>query len=108
MAKDTSFHDYIVYDVLRDISDITSRAMFGGHGVYQQGKIFAIIVDGELYFKANESTKKFFLERASHPFAYSKRDGKTYTMNYWLVGEAVYENRDELKEWVATAINASR
>ena len=100
MAKDTSFHDYVVYDLLGDISGITSKAMFGGYGIYQNGKIFAIIVDGELYFKANEVVKEFFQKHESRPFTYAKKNGKTYAINYWFVPEEVYENRDRFAEWI--------
>ncbi len=100
MTKDTSFHDYVVHDLLGHISGITSKAMFGGYGVYQNGKIFAIIVDGVLYLKANETTKKFFTKHGSYQFTYAKKNGKTYTMNYWFVPEEVYENRDRFAEWI--------
>ena len=38
MPKDQSFHDYVVNDVLVGISGITSRAMFGGWGIYPHTK----------------------------------------------------------------------
>ena len=108
MAKDKSFHDYIVYDLLGDIPKITSRAMFGGHGVYKNGKIFAIIVHGELYLKANDEVKKFFSAHDSHAFTYSKKDGKTYTMNYWFVPEEIFEDRKKFAEWIDIAISIGK
>lgn len=104
MGKDNSFHDYVVYDLLGNFSGISSRAMFGGYGVYKDRKIFAIIVDGELYLKGREGIKEFFESRKSHQFSYSRKDGKTYAMNYWFVPEEVYENRDILAEWVEMAL----
>ena len=82
MSKDTSFHNYVVNDLLADVLGVSSKAMFGGHGVYKNGKIFAIIVEGELYLKASENTKNFFEKHNSHQFTYSKKNGKTYAMNY--------------------------
>ena len=41
-----NFHEYVIGDVLGHISDITSRAMFGGYGMYLEGGIFAIIFLG--------------------------------------------------------------
>ena len=35
---------------------IRVRSMFGGHSVYKDGVIVAIIVDDELYFKVNEQS----------------------------------------------------
>lgn len=103
MSKDSTFHDYVVHDLLGDVSGISSKAMFGGYGVYRDGKIFAIIVDGELYLKGREETKEFFESHNSRQFTYNKKDGKTYKMNYWFVPEEVYENRDMLGGWVDMA-----
>lgn len=100
MSKDTSFHDYVIYDLLGDVSGISSKAMFGGYGVYKNEKSFAIIVDGELYLKADEETKNFFMAHDSHAFTYSKKNGKAYTMNYWFVPEEIFESREKFMEWV--------
>ncbi len=94
MKKNQEFHDYVVGDLMAGIAGITSRGMFGGHGIYQDGKFFAIITDGELYFKGIGGTTQF---------TYSKKDGKTYKMNYWLVPAEVLEDRDALAELVACA-----
>ncbi len=106
--KDTSFHDYVVYDLLGSFPNISSKAMFGGHGVYSDGKIFAIVVDGELYVKGYPATETFFTSRGSHQFTYSKGDGKAYAMRYWHVPEEVYEDRDTFEEWVMVAISGSQ
>ncbi|MEK7585175.1 MAG: TfoX/Sxy family protein [Patescibacteria group bacterium] len=94
MKRNSEFHDYVVGDLLSDVAGITSRAMFGGYGIYKDGKIFAIIVEGELYFKGIGGTTQF---------TYSKKDGKTYKMNYWLVPAEVMENREALADWVQRA-----
>ncbi len=103
MNKSTEFHDYVVYDVLGGIPGITSSAMFGGYGIYKDGKIFAIIVDGELYFKADENTLADFKKLGSSQFTYTKKDGKKYAMNYWLLPEEIMEDRERLESWVFSA-----
>ncbi len=94
--RDQSFHDYVVYDVLGGVPGITSKAMFGGWGVYKDGMIVAIIVESELYAKVNVTTKPEFERLGSHPFTYVKKDGKQVTMSYWLVPEELLENREKL------------
>ena len=101
--KDSSFHDFVMQDVFGDFPGITSRAMFSGWGIYKNGKIFAIIVDGELYFKVGDSNRAEFEEHGSRPFVYESR-GKKVTMSYWLLPEEIMENRDELAEWVEKAL----
>lgn len=103
MKRNYEFHDYVVYDILGDIPGITSRAMFGGYGIYRNGKIFAIIVGGELYFKAGENTVTDFKKLGSRQFAYKKKDGKKYKMNYWLLPEEIMEDRERLELWIDSA-----
>ncbi len=50
MHAKNSFDDYVVHDVLGHIDGISARAMFGGHGIYKDGVIFAIIAYDELFF----------------------------------------------------------
>jgi len=45
------FVTYVIEDVLGDIPGITSRAMFGGYGIYRDGIIFSLIAFNQLYFK---------------------------------------------------------
>ncbi len=68
MKRDQSFHDYVVQDLLEKESGITSRAMFGGWGIYKNGLIFAINSDGELYFKVGDSNRADFEKVGSHPY----------------------------------------
>jgi DNA transformation protein len=106
MGKGSAFLEYVVHDVLADMQGITSRAMFGGHAIYKEGKIFLLIIDDELYAKANESTKDFFEARGSHRFSYTNKHGKVFTMNYYVVPEEVMEQRDECGEWMSMALRA--
>lgn len=92
MAKDSSFHDYILNDVFKDILGITSRSMFGGFGFYKNSVFFGLIADGALYFKVNEDNKKDYERRGSHPFVYDHK-GKPMTMAYWSVPEDILEER---------------
>lgn len=109
MAK-SDFHDYAVYDLLADIEGITSRAMFGGYGLYKDGTIFGIIADDALYLKVDETNRNEYESFGSRPFAYSKGDGKTYEMSYWILPEEILEDRSRLEKLVfqSTAINASK
>lgn len=110
MPRDTTFHDYVVHDLLATMPGITSRAMFGGWGIYRDEKIFAIIVEGELYFKVDDTNRadfeKFGSDR-SHAFVYAKVGGKTATMSYWLVPEEVMEDREKLFDFVDKAVAVS-
>ncbi len=107
MAKN-DFHDYVMQDVLGHIRGVSSRAMFGGHGIYKDGVVFAIIADGELYFKVDDSNRKDYEAAGSKPFCYSAKDRKRVTMSYWEVPASVMEDADEIELWVERSAKISR
>ncbi|MBI1729328.1 TfoX/Sxy family protein [Candidatus Acetothermia bacterium] len=108
MTKDSSFHDYVVYDLLTEVSGITSRAMFGGWGIYKNGLIFGIIFDDELFFKVNDENRVEFERSGSHPLVYANRDGKESTLSYWLITEEVMEDREKLGKLMESSLAVSR
>jgi DNA transformation protein len=105
-ARD-GFLAYVLEDVLSGVPDITSRAMFGGYGIYQRGNIFAIIADGKLFFKADASNRGDYEARGSEPFTYQGPRGKPHQMSYYEVPEEIMEDREEIRTWVSKAASAS-
>lgn len=107
-TQDTGFHDYVVHDLLGTTPGIASRAMFGGWGIYHDGAIFAIMVEGELFLKADEEGRRVFEARGSRQFTYTTRTRPTpVAMPYWLVPDEVMEDRDIFDEWVVHAMRAA-
>lgn len=101
----SSFHDFVVGDVLGHIPGIRSRKMFGGWGIYKEGKIFAIIADEALWFKVHEGNRALFEKAGSRSFTYRNR-GKVYEMAYWSVPEAVINDRRKIEMWVESSLAA--
>lgn len=106
--RDKGFHEYVMRDVFGDMPGIVSRPMFSGWGIYKDGIIFAIIADGELYFKADDTHRKDFERLGSAPFSYQMKSGKMSTLSYWVLPEEVRESRKELEQWIARSVDASR
>lgn len=106
MAHDKEFHDYVMGDVFTGMADITSRPMFGGYGIYQNGVFFALITEGELYFKVDNGNRKYFEELASEPFVYESH-GKSMTMSYWKLPEEIMESKHELPAWIERSVSAA-
>jgi DNA transformation protein len=108
MKKDEGFYEWVLNDLFEGIREITSRAMFGGYGFYVSGKIFAIIAEGRLYFKADEAAIPDFQKYKSKPFHYSSKDRGVYTMGYWELPEEIMEDRSELLKWIKRAAASSK
>ena len=104
------FHDYIVHDCLSHIHGITSKRMFGGYGIYQNYVIFALITsETELYFKVDEALKEKFKSHGSHPFIYTgHKNRKPTEMPYWLLPEAILEDKEKIIKWVSESVEAGR
>lgn len=108
MTKDNSFHEYVMSEAFHDIDGITSRPMFGGWGIHQDGVFFALIGDGQLYFKVDESNKSDYQKYDSKPFVYTGHKGKDVTMSYWELPAEIMENREELVRWIGKSVKARK
>lgn len=106
--KTKSFHSSVMEELFDGISGITSRAMFGGYGIYREGVIFALIVEEDLYFKTDQGNVDDYKEAGSHPFTYQKENGKVIAMSYWLLPDQIMKNRQKLLEWIDLAHAASK
>lgn len=107
MAQNQEFLEYCCEQLERIAENISYKSMFGGHGIYCDGQIFALIADSELFFKGHKYINNFYEAKDSSQFTYYKHD-KPYAMNYWLVPETVLEDVDELQEWLNIALKAGQ
>lgn len=51
MAKDSSFHDYVMNELFVNMEGIRSRPMFGGWGIYKDDMFFSLVSSGQLFLK---------------------------------------------------------
>lgn len=104
----TSMVDYFVNDCLSNIEEITYRAMFGGHGIYKDGYIFAIEAWDKIFFKVDDSNRMDFISRDAEQFVYEQGNHKQTKMNYYVLPEDVMEDREELGKWVDKSVEVSK
>lgn len=81
---------------------VQARAMFGGHGLYHQGLMFALVVDGRLFFKVDEQTVGDFERRGLGPFTYESR-GKVTSLKYREAPPEVMDEPDQMTPWARQA-----
>jgi DNA transformation protein len=81
--------------------------MFGGWAFYKNGAIFAIIADGELYFKTDAESRPDFERRGSRPFVYNKGKVKSTTMSYWILPAEIAEDAASLERWIERSARIS-
>jgi len=91
---DQSLKEFVM-DQLRVLPELRAKPMFGGYGLYQSDQFFGILIQGRLYFKTDEQTRRAYTERGMGPFVYEKARRPT-TLNYFEVPPDVLENRESL------------
>ena len=89
-----------VMDKLSPISNIRSRAMFGGYGIFYEGSMFALIAEDILYFKVNESNRDMYEKARSKPFPHG--------ISYWEVPTEVIEENSKLFNWANISIGIAQ
>ncbi len=95
MAVDPTFVEFVI-EQLEPVGEITNRAMFGGHGIWESGDMFALISsDSTLYFKVDDATRPRYEEAGSEQFM---------TMPYWSVPADLLEDHGELLDWAGDAV----
>jgi len=96
-----------VLEMMRPTASATARAMFGGHGVYVEGRIIGIVVNDELYFKTDAKTLAAYHALGLEPFRYSKADREAVTMGYHRAPDEALESPDAMREWLRGALGAA-
>lgn len=81
---------------------ITSRSQFGGYGLSIDGVMFAVVSDGELYLRANDSIEGFFQACGMVNLIYSKR-GIPVALRYYHVNESLWNDNETLLRFARLA-----
>lgn len=92
---------------LAPLGPLRAKSMFGGWGLYLDGLFCAIVIDDELYFKADGDNVALFTAAGSAPFQYGRSDGGTSTMNYYRVPGEVLEDQPVLLQWARSGQEAA-
>ena len=103
--EEKEFVSYVV-ELMQVIGPVIARGMFGGHGLFLNGLMFALIADSVLYLKVDQDSSKAFKSRGLEPFSYNKK-GKEYRMSYYQAPEEVFEDQDEMTTWANRAYSAA-
>lgn len=95
-----------VMEQLAFVKDLHLRSMFGGYGLFQDDRMFALIYQDQLYFKADAATRAEFQAKSLSPFTYAIR-GKWVKLQYFEAPAEVFDEMDEMRFWVNKALLAA-
>ncbi len=86
--------------------EVTARRMFGGHGLYHEGLMFAIVMDNRLYFKTDAQNRPDFEALGLSPFTYPMK-GREVALSYWSAPDAIFDEPAEAVRWARSAWDAA-
>jgi len=103
--KEKEFVSYVV-DLMSSIGSVHAKGMFGGHGIYLEGLMFALVADSVLYLKSDKESENAFKERGLEAFIYNKK-GQEYKMSYYQAPEEALEDDEEMNLWANKAYSVA-
>ena len=84
--------------------NITCRRMMGGHILYCDGVVFALIARNVLYLKVGDETRGRFQALKLEPFR--PFENKDSAMSYYPPPAEFFEDPDAMLEWGRAAVGA--
>ncbi|MEO1330258.1 MAG: TfoX/Sxy family protein [Pseudomonadota bacterium] len=92
-------------ELFDDLGPVRSRKMFGGAGLFLDGRIFGLVAFERIYLKADGALAEALAAEGAEQFAYEAR-GRTMRMGYWSLPEAALDDRDLAASWARRALAA--
>ena len=91
---------------LAPLGEVTIRGMFGGHILYCDGFVFALVADDALYLKTDDHNRPDFVTRGLA--AFRPYEDRADAMKYYEAPPELFEDRDALLRWGGGAVAAGR
>jgi DNA transformation protein len=98
--------DYLS-ELFSEFGPVTVRRMFSGAGVFADGLMIALVVDGVIFLKADADIIPLFEGEGLGPFSYMRKEGRRTIMSYWRMPERLYDDPNELAEWARRSMAAA-
>lgn len=100
-SMEKEFVSYVV-ELMQTIGPVRAKRMFGGHGIFHDGLMFALIADNTLYLKTDANNENDYKDKGLEAFTY-KKNGKDINMSYYQAPEEALESSDEMNSWATRA-----
>jgi DNA transformation protein and related proteins len=105
MPRMDSLMEYTL-ELLEPVGRVQARSMFGGFGLFLGGRMFGLVLGGQLYLKVDDVTRADFEAEGCQPFVYESK-GKAQQLNYWTPPADVADDARRLLPWARRALDAA-
>lgn len=101
MPLNEEFKEFVTGQ-LEGMEGVTFKKMFGGAGIFHDGRMFGLLHRSQMFLKVNDSNRKEYEEAGSGQF--QPFPNKPMKMPYYEVPPEILEDREKLGEWSRTSI----
>ena len=101
MSVSDGFLEYVL-DQLSAWGEIDARKMFGGAGLFRDGKMFGLVADDVVYLKVDETNRDKFVEAESAPF--KPFPDRPAMLSYFEIPPDILENPEKSMEWARESL----
>ena len=92
-----------IQELFREFGPVSVRRMFGGQGIFVDGRMIALVARDVIHLKADTETIPVFEAEGLGPFTYATRNGEHQLTSYWRMPERHYDDPEELAQWARRA-----
>ena len=97
-----------IRELFSEFGPIDVRRMFGGAGIFVDGRMIALIAREVIHLKADAETIPDFEREGLGPFSYATKHGEHKLTSYWRMPERLYDDPEELAQWARRAHAVAR
>jgi DNA transformation protein len=96
-----------IRELFVEFGPVDVRRMFGGAGVFVDGRMIALVSREVVYLKADAETIPDFEREGLSPFSYATKNGEHKLTSYWRMPDRLYDDTEELAQWARGAHGAA-
>lgn len=95
-----------LHEVFERLGRIQAKRMFGGHGVFHEGRMIGLVIGNMLFLKSDAGNVADFDRLQLPPFSYTRGD-KVMQTSYRQAPADLFEDREEAARWGRCAYEAA-
>ena len=103
MTASTEYSEYVI-EHLQPLGRVETKKFFGGVGILQDGKQFAMIMDNSLYFVVDDHTRARYEQAGMTAFSYLTKKGRVQVRRYFELPEDVLTDSATLRVWARESL----
>jgi DNA transformation protein len=92
-----------IHEFFREFGPVSVRRMFGGQGIFVDGRMIALVARDVIHLKADAETIPSFEAEGLGAFTYATKSGEHQLTSYWRMPQRLYDDPDELAQWARSA-----